>query len=154
MGGSGSGGSKPGESYRHLIVTDWSDYWKCPEPRCQAKAGEHCWSGPPDPKERTGGRQPRKTAHQARQKAAFPEHDKLAAISDKSQIIYDFLEWAREKHSGFFVRTYEGDPTTYIVGELTFKDWLSEFFGINLDKIEAEKRSMLDFIRSMNGDAE
>lgn len=149
------GGSEPGRAYSRQRVADWSDYWVCPEPRCQAKAGEHCWSGPPDPKERTGGRQARKTAHPTRQKAAFPEHDKLALVAPQSQLIYEFLSWLEgTKDAQVTYNHYFSDYSIADAGDQTMKEWLAEFFEIDLDKIEAEKRSMLDFIRSMNGDAE
>lgn len=78
----------------------------------------------------------------------YPEHDKLQAISDKSQTIGEFLDWVRfEKDFILADRSVEDDdmlwPASYNITEL-----LAEFFDINLDKIEAEKRAMLDHIRS------
>lgn len=108
--------------------------------------------------------------------SVYPEHDKLSNISDQSQAIGDFLEWAGHKGWMLMHETDIGDvrpcPDSIFgrdcdgtcpkcegsqVVEVTRRDWmlapgstedqLAEFFGIDRDKLEAEKRQMLASIR-------
>jgi hypothetical protein len=76
----------------------------------------------------------------------YPEHDKLSAIKDKSQAIYEFLSWVDEKHGVMLADDGHGQmyPVYYGVDNATVKEWLAEFFEIDLDKIEAEKNFMID----------
>lgn len=111
--------------------------------------------------------------------STYPEHDKLSAISDKSQAIGEFLEWMSgqgiqrmrwredltdrilcpnisDVHSRCSPTICDGDGLLTI----TVEDWvpdgrsiqtlLAEFFEIDQDKIEAEKRAMLDGLREAN----
>lgn len=105
----------------------------------------------------------------------YPEHEKLRAIADKSQAIGEFLDWlslpAAEGGKGV-VLTERACPHGYWPmeeckesrycrrGEESVQFWpfrssttklLAEFFKIDLDKIEEEKRAMLDAIRAANG---
>jgi hypothetical protein len=78
--------------------------------------------------------------------SAYPEHDKLIAVRDRSQAIGAFL-----------------DTTPYVLCELDDESYtvprympisrsitsvLASYFGIDLTKIEAEKQAMLDSLRS------
>lgn len=129
-------------------VDDWSIYGYCFEDVCQAGPGEPCWSNPPDRSKRTGGRRRRKTAHPTRPKKSeiYPEHEKLAAISDQSQTIYDFLSWLDGEKGVVLGNDNFGyaEGKSYVPDGSQVKGWLAEFFEIDLDKIEAEKRAMLD----------
>ena len=75
----------------------------------------------------------------------YTEHAKLAKISDKSQVIGAFLEWL--PHGGYVLARNEPDgiiPTWDIQGVL------AKYFGIDQDKLENEKRAMLDRQRLIN----
>lgn len=81
----------------------------------------------------------------------YPEHVKLEAISDKSQCIYDFLEWAAER--GYQLAKWtegerRGSQELFYIRESRM-DLLAAFFEIDLKKIEAEKRAMLDYMRKL-----
>lgn len=87
----------------------------------------------------------------------YPENAKLDEISDKSQEIGEFLEWlrsgdyeSREDLGGIELachrmrgrscrREAELSPTRVPVNDL-----LAAYFEIDQDKIEAEKRAMID----------
>jgi hypothetical protein len=78
----------------------------------------------------------------------FPEHEKLLQISEQSQSIGEFLEWMHGTKGwtvAYVPSYYESTlvPVSYNINEL-----LAEFFGIDLKKVEAEKRAMLDEMRS------
>jgi len=60
----------------------------------------------------------------------YPEHEKLKKVSDKSQMLGEFLEWMLEQ--GFIL---EGDDT--------IENTLAKYLGIDMKKIEAEKRMIL-----------
>lgn len=80
----------------------------------------------------------------------YPEHEKLRAISDKSQAIGEFLEWA-DAH-GMFLARYQkrGALDEPVPVGTSVTELLAEFYGIDLTKIETEKRAMLDAMRRAN----
>lgn len=96
----------------------------------------------------------------------YPEHQKLQAVKDKSQAIYDFIEWLNQKgyHICEKVNTIENEVGKldddekenwkigwdWMQANLPMEKTLAEFFGIDLNKIENEKRAMLDLLRKMN----
>lgn len=95
----------------------------------------------------------------------YPEHERLKAISDKSQAIHDFLEWCGERGLWLAERyctrwDHPEDPRCED-GECEMSDkmlpthqsdhtLLAEFFKIDMDVIEVEKRAMLDALRAAN----
>lgn len=80
----------------------------------------------------------------------YPEHDKMKLIAERSQSIYDFMEWMQGK--GFHLlkwHEFDDGAHDYITPPPMVK-LLAEFFDIDLDKIEREKRAMLDYMRGAN----
>jgi hypothetical protein len=65
-----------------------------------------------------------------------PECDKLLKVKDKSQTIGAFLEWAQE--------------ADLIQLDRSINDVLAEYFEIDLDKVDKEKRAILDGLRAAN----
>jgi hypothetical protein len=93
----------------------------------------------------------------------YPEHEKLHAITDKSQAIGEFVDWldaeksivlARRHEHGDDCRSEEGflmcgySTNDLIPAGVRIQTLLAEFFGIDEEKIEREKREMLAEIRS------
>ena len=90
----------------------------------------------------------------------YPEHTKQRAILQESQTLGEFLEeWLPSK--GYLLAEYgKGDPTVsnsvYEKGhperlypvQRNIQGLLAEFFGIDLDKIEAENRAMIEALRN------
>ena len=82
----------------------------------------------------------------------YPEHEKLAAVRDKSQAVMEFVnEFLAGK--GIFLARHgdeskgeDPDDIHYVYGS---SDLAGEFFGIDRDKLEKEKQSMLDSCRNM-----
>jgi hypothetical protein len=68
--------------------------------------------------------------------AQYPEHEKLQEIRDQSQKCGEFLEWLEEQ--GYVEITARKSLTSL----------LAEFFEIDEEKLEREKRRMLDRLRS------
>ena len=80
----------------------------------------------------------------------YPEHDKLSAIKDQSQACGEFLEWLGSQ--GILLCSIPPDyDHTWLPIHRNVQDLLAEFFEIDLDKIEVEKRQMLDQLRAAAG---
>ena len=79
----------------------------------------------------------------------YPESAKMAAVSDESQSIGEFIEWLGTK--GIMLGhnvTFEGYSTPQFVPVSTStENLLADYFEIDLKKVEQEKRAMLEAIR-------
>ena len=73
----------------------------------------------------------------------YPEHEKLKAIQDKTQLVGDFLEWLTE--CNYVLGRVEGDAIEPTV--MKRDDFLAMFFDIDRDRLEHEKRTMLKELR-------
>ncbi len=78
----------------------------------------------------------------------YPEHEKLTAIQEKSQLLGEFLEWARSNGYDFCQMTTqeEGSPwerVEYQPYRKSVDQILAEFYEIDLRKLEEEKREIL-----------
>ena len=80
----------------------------------------------------------------------YPEHDKLRAINDKSQVVGEFLEWLE---SGEAHPDGESIELAYHIGDFLEpyykrkESLLARFFEIDLHRLEEEKRQMLEECR-------
>lgn len=78
----------------------------------------------------------------------YPEHSKLAAISDKSQTCGEFVDWL-EQHDIYLCRPDRTHPHYWPIHD-SITTLLAAFFGIDLATIEAEKRQMIEAMREAN----
>lgn len=86
--------------------------------------------------------------------AEYPEHERIHAVKEKSQAIGEFIDWLREKGVTLCTfRQHEYWPLDNIQGKRarTIEEILSIYFDIDQDKIEKEKRAMLDELRQAQG---
>jgi hypothetical protein len=77
-----------------------------------------------------------------------PELDKQHAVieSGASDTLTEFYDWLEEK--GYCIAQF-GDKSPYLFEVSTPPNQLfAEFFGIDLDKIESERRAILEELRS------
>jgi hypothetical protein len=72
----------------------------------------------------------------------YPECEKLLAVKDKSQLVGEFLEWASGKNMVLCARP-KGDDEEYYPVMQSWEKLLADFFGIDLNKVESERRAML-----------
>lgn len=73
----------------------------------------------------------------------YPEHEKINAVKDQSQTIGDFLDWIR-REKGIVLANYGNSDVAWLAPDGTAKErLLAEYFEIDLDALEAEKRAML-----------
>jgi hypothetical protein len=73
----------------------------------------------------------------------YPEHDKLSAVQDQSQAIGDFLA-----NGGYVLCEYTDESDYPLPVQKSIQRLLAEWFDIDLDKLEREKRAMLEALRA------
>jgi hypothetical protein len=76
----------------------------------------------------------------------YPEHEKLKKIQDQSQICGEFLEWLNSEYEIVLCQS-RGKLDLYYPCSQSREKLLAEFFDIDLDKLETEKRQMLEEMR-------
>lgn len=98
----------------------------------------------------------------------YPEHNKLDAVHEKSQACGEFVNWLDEEKGLQCLELREividGEmrvekdgtkvPRTtpmWVLPQENMQDMLAEFFGIDRDKLEAEKQAMLATIQGERG---
>lgn len=75
----------------------------------------------------------------------YPEHDKLRAVKENSQVIGEFLDWLiNEQH--VVLATHRGHILMPVVSSI--QKWLARYFDIDEDRLEDEKRAILAEIRA------
>lgn len=87
----------------------------------------------------------------------YPECEKMSKVTEKSQSIGEFLEWLSEEKK-VVIGSYQEFESPWDKEGCTRKEFapfrydteklLAEFFGIDLKKVEQEKRAMLAEIRA------
>ena len=75
-----------------------------------------------------------------------PELDKMRAVKDRSQAIGEFIEWLRSKKSYEIAFYPEGSDLLFPVNT-SIEKLLADFFEIDLNKVDAEKRALLKQLR-------
>ncbi len=76
-----------------------------------------------------------------------PELDKMRAVKDKSQAIGEFIDWLRQDNCDICEMDDNGH---YLPIYQSIEKWLAEYFEIDLNKCEEERRAILDAIREQN----
>lgn len=79
----------------------------------------------------------------------YPEHEKLHAVVEESQACGEFYDWLQSK--GYTLcESDERNPERFWPVHRPITDLLAERFGIDQEKLEDEKRAMLDELRALN----
>ena len=85
-----------------------------------------------------------------------PECDKLLEIKEQTQDMGDFIDWM-DVNNWTICSWVEGQDNGYAWREsgfapikLSTEKLLAQYFEIDLDKVEAEKRELLKYLRSLN----
>ncbi len=76
-----------------------------------------------------------------------PELDKMLAVKDKSQVIGEFLDWLQHDKKIALAHCEDGEDELYMVYD-SIETLLAEYFGIDLKKIEEERRAILKSLDS------
>ena len=79
----------------------------------------------------------------------YSEHEKLKEVQKESQLCEEFLEWLTNKYAFCEYNRHRSDDNQVLVpaGYIDKQKLLAEFFDIDLDEIEKEKRQMLEELR-------
>lgn len=86
----------------------------------------------------------------------YPEHVKLKIVQKQSQTIHEFLLWCQQEHGlglAHYLRheTKDDDDSDHMIwDQIGITKRVAQFLEIDLDKLEDEKRAMLDEIRTTN----
>lgn len=78
--------------------------------------------------------------------ASYPEHEKLKSVAEKSQTCGEFLDWLSNE-TGLVLCEFDDESQRSFPTFRSTKSLLAEFFGIDQQKLEAEKVAMLDELR-------
>lgn len=83
-----------------------------------------------------------------RETSAYPEHEKLAKIRDRSQTIGEFLDWLGNE-TPFIIGVYSTGfyDDVIVPAGMTIESVLALYFDIDTDRLEEEKRAMLEHAR-------
>jgi hypothetical protein len=78
-----------------------------------------------------------------------PECEKLAKISEESNKIGDFLEELNRK---YYICEFDESDEVYYPVRKSINDYLAEYYDIDLDKVEDERRALLKWLQEQNND--
>lgn len=79
-----------------------------------------------------------------------PECEKLAAVSEDSNKIGNFIEWLRGT-MGMDIAIWENERLVEADyrGDYGINRLLAQYYGIDLDKVEEERRALLEWLREV-----
>ncbi|RKY28525.1 MAG: hypothetical protein DRP83_00560 [Planctomycetota bacterium] len=77
----------------------------------------------------------------------YPECDKLSNVKDESQIIGEFLDWCNSQ--GVHLATYY-EERGLVADRRSIEQVLADYFDIDLDKVEEERRHILEMQQERN----
>lgn len=76
----------------------------------------------------------------------FPELDKMLEVQEQSQAIGEFLEWLQSQ--GIILSRFDDESDALVGTHRSIERLLADYFEIDLDAVERERRVMLERIRS------
>lgn len=74
--------------------------------------------------------------------STYPEHEKLATVKNQSQPQGELLQWIGDR--GILLCRWNDDIDAYVPIARTTSSLLAEYHEIDLDRLEQEKRRMLE----------
>ena len=81
----------------------------------------------------------------------YPECEKLAKVSEKSQLIGEFLEWLQNEKEIALAKWAQVEGSVFSNSNLFLvnhtESLLYEFFEIDMKKVEKERKQMLKELR-------
>lgn len=81
-----------------------------------------------------------------------PECEKLASVSEDSNKIGDFLEWLSAQQVSFASWNNESERwELHPLDSLSTNQLLAQYYEIDLDKVEKERRALLEWLRGIQG---
>lgn len=77
----------------------------------------------------------------------YEEHEKLAAVSDKSQEIGEFMDWLLNSEE-YVLAKWDGNFLMSVNVSIT--TLLAQFYKIDMDKLDREKLEMLAHLPALH----
>ena len=77
----------------------------------------------------------------------YPECEKIAAVQEKSRELTNFVDWLREHGYSICEEVTYGDQEEWVTTRRPFEQLFADYFGIDLKKVEEERRALLEEIR-------
>lgn len=79
----------------------------------------------------------------------YPECEKLSKVSEKSQLIGEFLDWLQDEKKIALAKwaqvegaLFDNTSTLFLIHDST-ESFLAEFFEIDMKKVKKERKQML-----------
>ena len=79
----------------------------------------------------------------------YPEHEKLGKIKEQSQICGEFVDWLNTEKEISLCSWSDEDNGLHYPTNIPLTKLLSDFFGIDQDKLEEEKLQILENHRKL-----
>jgi hypothetical protein len=79
-----------------------------------------------------------------------PECDKMAAVKDESQAIGEFISWLHGQGHIIAEKLTGGGGYELFQDRRTIEQMLADYYEIDLNKVEEEKRALLELQRTLN----
>lgn len=81
-----------------------------------------------------------------------PECERLSNVADDSNKIGEFIDWLRMNEMDIVEYDERGELRDYPshTGNVGINNLLAKYFGIDLNKVEQERRALLDWLRSQH----
>lgn len=89
----------------------------------------------------------RPTGKKAPRRPGMPESARLASISSQSQPIGEFLDWLAME-TEYHLAVYDDESGTFRASHPPIQRLLARYFGIDLERVERERRRLLAYIRA------
>lgn len=80
-------------------------------------------------------------------KIQTPTLNKILKVGEKSQCIGEFIEWLQTLENPIYLCHFEDSPDEYYPTSYSIEKLVSEFFKIDLNKAEEERRMLLERIK-------
>lgn len=87
----------------------------------------------------------------------YPEHEKLRLVKDTSQAIYDFIDWLEYEHQIKLCQWLDGvgpGGGSWLLMPQPLVNLLAQYFGIDQNILEVEKRAILDALHASQASAQ
>jgi len=78
-----------------------------------------------------------------------PECDKLGKVAERTQLFFEIIEWLGDSTDPVLCSVNDTGRDVYMVGTGSeAQRAVAQFFDIDLDEVEHEKRRVLDWVRA------
>lgn len=117
--------------------------YRCKQPIIPNGSGK-LWIGPGGLATCPGGT----WAHRPAPVELYPEHDKLAAVAVETNAAYEFIQWLGERR--IVLHQLQRSNVNWCDVPRSIGELLAEWKGIDMAKVEQEKRAMIAAMRGLD----